>query len=46
MTLDTEGLFVGVRIWTALTNRDAVVDFEVRFGVGFIAVIACEVISS
>lgn len=46
MTLDTEGLFVGVRIWPALTDRDDMVNFEVRFWVGLIADIAGEVISS
>ena len=46
MTLDTEGLFVGVRIWPALTDGNDVVYFEVGFRVGFIAYVAGEVISS
>jgi hypothetical protein len=45
MTGNTERLFVGISIRTALTDRDAMINFEVRLGVGLITLVAGEVIS-
>jgi hypothetical protein len=38
-------LFVGISVRTALTDRDAMINFQIRFRVGLITLVAGKVIS-